>query len=250
MSQLSRSPDLKPRSAWLRGILGFVVAMASWGAVSPAAAAAHCGPGAHWVHLCPGPVAELFPLTGGFHTIEVLGVGIFDLFTTGPATIWRGPGMMLPDHHINTELVSLMLTGGGITLTAGDGTTGGTCTGPLCSLGRITEQGDPMFADSFFDVFAEITGTPFGPLRNRTACTMAAVIDRVPPPIGTTYICANVPVDFFDVFGDLRARLLFANHIIQSQPIVIPEPATLMLVGSSLLGLFAVGARRRRGDRS
>ncbi len=151
----------------------------------------------------------------------------------------------MPDHHIDTELVSLSLTGAGLTLTAGDGIGNGLSDGPLGSLGRITEQGgDPMLADSFFDIFFDIQGAPLGPLgplHNNSPCRMEAVIDRVPPAGGTTYVCdLTVPVFLFTLNGtNPVGQLLSTSHQIPR----IPEPATLALVGLALTTL--AGLRRR-----
>ena len=234
--------------AWLRGILGLAVAVLL-GLVAPATATAApvCGVVAHWVDTCPTG-NDFFPLTNGVHTIDIFGFGIISLLTTGPTTIWRGSGTTVPDHHIDTELVFLQLVGGGLTLTAGDGTANGLCDGPLCSLGRITEQsGDPTLADSFFDIFFEITGTPFGPLHNDAPCQMESVIDRVPPAGGTIYICntALAPIFLLDANGIQRGQLLSATHEILTTP--IPEPGSLALVGVALMAI--AGLRRRVAGR-
>ena len=253
MAKLFQPRKYARRAGWLRGILGMAVAVVSWGVVSPATAGpAVCGPGAHWIDspVCPGGI-DVFPLTNGVHTVEIFGLGVVTLLTTGPTTIWRGPGTTVPDHHIDTELVSLTLVGGGLTLVAGDGIANGSCDGPLCSLGRITET-TPLLADSFFDVFFEIQGTPFGPLHNdpTAPCKMKTVLDQVPPPIGTTYICDTVavPIFLFDATGLIRGQLLGASHIINTRhQHPMSEPATLVLLGSGLT--IALWVRRRRAER-
>ncbi len=250
MTKTIRQNKSVRRSAWLFGILG-LVGVLIWGVAPPAEAVPACGPGAHWVDACPGAI-EIFPLTNGIHTIEIFNVGVFNLATTGPTTILRLPGTTVPDHHIDTEMVSLTLTGGGLTLTAGDGIANGIADGPLGSLGRITEQGgNPALADSFFDIFFEITGAPLAPfggrLHNVDPCRMESVINQVPPPIGTTYVCSPLPVALFDDLGVQQGQLLSTTHIIQSEP--IPEPATLALFASGLAVVIALGARRRQSQK-
>lgn len=211
----------------------------------PVQAAPVCGPGLHWVDACPAGI-DFFPLTNGFHTIEIFGFGSFNLFTTGPTTIWRGAGTTVPDHHIDTEMVALQLVGGGLTLTAGDGVADGLCGGPLCSLGRITEQGgNPQLADSFFDIFFEIQGAPLGalgPLHNNVACHMEAVLDRVPPAAQTTYVCNQAttgPVFLYNAGNQQVGRLTATSHTI------LPEPGGLALTGLALL--VWAGLRGRPG---
>ena len=219
------------------------------GVSAPAEAmpAVHCGPGPDWVDTCPAG-------TDKFSSKAQHGVVVFDPedggmtinlpFMTGPTTIIRQAGAILPDHHIDTEMVSLDLQGGGLTLRAG------TAFGLLPSVGRITElPGDPTMAHSFFDIFFEINPTPFGPLQNKVACRMTADIDRVPPivnHIGIDYSGCHDPLlstnladgpllvlDLFDAGGEHRARLM---SLVVHTPVPEPESLALLAAGLALLG--------------
>ncbi|MFH0980691.1 MAG: hypothetical protein V2A79_04025 [Planctomycetota bacterium] len=97
----------------------------------------HCGPGAHWIHTTPWcPAGEdNLPETGAVIGIDLSGDCIEDtsLVLYGPTTILRSgpqddsvyfPGTRPIDGHrdvLDTEIVSLNLTGGGATLIAGAG---------------------------------------------------------------------------------------------------------------------------------
>ncbi|MGB2984943.1 MAG: hypothetical protein WBE26_03590, partial [Phycisphaerae bacterium] len=127
----------------------------------------HCGPGDHWVDECKAG-GDNMP-SGALVGIDFSGDCVADLnaVLAGPVIIRRSnpldvslqfPGVGSPDGHrdvIDTEIVSMHLTGGGLALTAGLGLGNG---GVLSSsLGAILElRSDPALATSFFEVYFEV----------------------------------------------------------------------------------------------
>ena len=199
----------------------------------------------HWVENTPGGF-DSFMSTA---TIEVEVIDSGQNFTavfSGPTTVLRSdpfdnPDPLDPGHNnqIDTEIVSMNLTAdspfGPLTLLAGINEI------DIPSPGAIIEQvNDPSLADSFFDVFFELQGTPFGPLRNQEPAHMTAVIDGV-PPLGIPYIYDGPPILMFDQAGDPQVSLIHADHT----PKPIPEPATIALLGIGLVGLAGGAARRK-----
>jgi hypothetical protein len=102
------------------------------------------------------------------------------LVLSGPVEVERQAAV---GEHIDTEIVSMELTGSGVTLRVGVSTPGIDPAVPSTS-GAIDETaGDPALADSFFHVWFEVDGVPGGPVYNHTPLTLSAVIDRVPPEV-------------------------------------------------------------------
>lgn len=159
---------------------------------------------------------------------------------SGPTVVVRGDpydsgsGIM----RIDTEIVSMNLTGFSTTL----GLLFLTESTTIASLGEVTQltAGIDYPADSFFDVFFEIhlRWLPLT-LVNKEAARLESIINDI-PPIGDLYVL-NLDVllyDKTDLGGDPLGYIAAgATH----QP--VPEPASMLLIGSGLIGLL--GFRRK-----
>jgi hypothetical protein len=201
-----------------------MAAVAAAGEVPPG-----CGPGPHWVDDCP-EFSDTLPNTRLDVTIEKpCGTSPGTSYTLrGPTDIHKQAGTMIPwapppsipssapslgDHNIHTEIVSMVLTGGPLTLRAGvdQGLT-------QQSLGGIIELLDPLWAYSFFWVYHKIE-TPWGILHNNDPVLMEAIIDRVPPLwIPYRYLLED-PIPLYDADETEIACLL--------PPIIHRLPVTL-----------------------
>ena len=215
-------------------VLLLVAVMFGVFAVYPAAAqdepCSQCGHEEHWVDTCPGGQDEIAD-----HKLEV-GIDLDldcqpdlnptllpdDLLIVNRSSplddSMNFPGLRSIDGHldvIDTEIVSMPLTGGGVTLTVGGGLGQG---GVLRqSLGAIAEQpGDPETADSFFDVFFEVDLGGGMYLYNQIPARIESIIDCVPPR--ATYIkppeCLPLYTSPIPGQGTHIANLLTGRHIV------------------------------------
>ena len=229
-----------------------------------AASAGAGGPGAHWIDTLPAGV-DIMPTEAhlGIDT-DLNGVPDLNVLLTGSMQQNRSdpmddsityPGTRAIDGHldvIDTEIVSMSLTGGGLTLRAG--TAQGLATP---TYGNIAEQsGDSFWGDSFFDVFFEIDGTASGTIHNNAALRIEAAIDRIPFLPGTLYdLVLAQPLPLYDAQEDHVANL--TNDLysplggggeggITVNPIV-PLPAAAWM-GMAMLGSLGAArtVRRRR----
>ena len=216
------------------GILALVLTTGVFPFQAQATPASFCGPGPHWVDTCSANSAT-------FSTYAILGVDItldgvpdFNVTVAGPTTVaWSNPSA----HQLQTELVSMSLSGSGFTLTAGDGIGNLVSDGPLYSPGSVIEQvGNTALADSFFDVFFQLDGTPYGPLHNNTALRVQTVIDQIVPYGADFHFGGSVPL--YDQSNVERVRIGPVDHF------VVPEPGVLALFAA---GLGLLGFRRKSG---
>jgi hypothetical protein len=173
----------------------------------------HCGGGDHWVDTCPGgqdtmPTEALVGIAFNDDCVPSL-----NLRMPGPVTIQRDPGDP-STHSIATEIVSMTLSGGGVTMLAGAGGGVGGVLRP--SLGLIREQSaDPAMADSFFDVYVEVSGAGLpGPLYNHQSITVQAKIPCLPPQTRYIHIDSCIPMYDSPVVGQgtIVAWLVAPDH--------------------------------------
>ncbi|RME37392.1 MAG: hypothetical protein D6788_09555, partial [Planctomycetota bacterium] len=164
-----------------------------------------CGPGRHWVDGCPagGDTAPSGALIGIDRDGDCQADASFVL--NGPVRIRRSsprddsvnfPGLRPRDNHLDvldTEIVSMTLSGGGLTLIGGGGQGRGGVLRP--SLGAIAEQpADPALADSFFDVFVEVELAPGLFVYNHDPLRVESKIDCVPPQTRYLHPVGCVPL--------------------------------------------------------
>jgi hypothetical protein len=188
----------------------------------------NCQPGPHWIDTCQAGDDTIGHSVANV-SIDLPPFGDFPgpgdaylLRLSGPVTISRSaplddsaqhPGLRPIDGHldvIDTEIISMQLTGGGATLRAGHGAT--VHPDVEHSYGAIAELGgDPRLAESFFDVFFEIDlgGGLYG--YNHTPLYLRdEIITCVPPMtiLGGTPIPEPISIFTDPVGGDEIARLV------------------------------------------
>jgi hypothetical protein len=164
-----------------------------------------CGGFPHWIDQCPGGFDDM--PTGALVGIDLGGDCEADVSAVlnGPAHIARSPshddslfypGLRPIDGHrdvIDTEIVAMELTGGGLTLRAGAGFGHGGVLRP--SRGAIAEDpADALLGDSFFDVFFEVDlgGGHFA--YNWVPVRVEADVTCLPPQVTYIHVLACIPL--------------------------------------------------------
>lgn len=235
------------------------IAPLAFGFFAPASASAQCGPGDHWIDGC-GAGVDNMDNTGALIGLDLDGDCVVDdnIIFFGDVSIDRSaalddsiffPGTRPVDAHIDvidTEIVSMSLTGEGHTLLVGSGLG----INPLApSRGNIAEQSvDNRFADSFFDVFFEITTPSLALLYNHVPLQLTDIIDQVPPRGVYEH-----PVTCLDLFTlpvggtDTGINLVTAQHntATATSPALSMEGLLVFLLIVTGVGVFV--QRRRRG---
>lgn len=223
-----------------------------------------CGHSQHWVDGCVAPGLDsrqaeaIVEMDLDFDCITDT-----QLILSGPTKVQRQgssdasvnfPGEFgsAVDEHIDvidTEIISMSLTGGGATFTAGLGfTPGGDQLNP--SLGVVVEQaGDPVLADAFFDVFFEIDPGGGAYMYNHLPLRLQSVIKSVPPE-NQPYVIGPLCLPVFDRSTSVGAVLV--GNITGMQHTIVPPssipalgPAGLITIGIALAGVGGAWLRRK-----
>ena len=184
-----------------------------------------CGPGEHWIERCPGgedamPSGAVIGLDNDGDCIPDISLrlsGTVRILRSDPlddSNLFRGTRPV--DGHfdvLDTEIVSMVLSGGGVNMVAGGGLGQG---GVLRrSLGTIAEQDrNSSLADSFYDVYFEIELGPRLFAYNQEPVRVQTKIDCLPPI--ATYIHPQDCIKLYDspILGQGRvvAYLVTADH--------------------------------------
>jgi len=255
IAQPDRCRGLTPGMLLLMSVACLMLA----GAGQPALAL-QCGPGAGWVAQCPAGVDRLL------QTSSILDVSLLTpqgplhfphLTLSGPTEIHRGRPAVDSNGHAFIPMtlerhLAVTIPGLGSLTLANTGS------------GRIIEQqDDAALAESFFDLFLDLN------LNGRalhSAHSVHAEADRLliglpvdtppfsPPPIQSCdpeasntarvalVFCAQGPVDILDASGNTAAIVHSARLVVHP----VPEPSTLYMFGTVLVGGMALGLRRKR----
>ncbi|MBO3462733.1 hypothetical protein G7B40_032485 [Aetokthonos hydrillicola Thurmond2011] len=189
-----------------------------------------CGPGHYWVETCPaglnefndsvsinirvsgGPYEGLSFVTQLSGQAQILrGWPVSKLVKNGNSWTWQ-------NGEIKTEIVNLTATGASplspsITVVAGDGVpdlvASPSSRKSLYSSGSITQKTDNLsLADSVFNVFLEIQGTPEGTLHNNTPITLHTVTPLTQFPQNSIEYVSTDTITLYNADGLEIAKLV------------------------------------------
>ncbi len=172
-----------------------------------------CEPNDHWIDACPGGM-DLIGAHGAVVKIDFIldcmPDATFLLEPCGGLLIERSEPNLTMGHVIETEIVSMCLSGGGITLRAGQGQ-GGIV---MPSLGTIIEQPtDSNVADSIFEVFFEIDLGDGMKLYNHDPLIMGSEITCIPPR--AIFVSSDCIALYDDPVGGVHmANVVSAKHMV------------------------------------
>jgi len=183
-------------------------------AVQATVACSACAPAANWVDSCQAG-DDVLNLTWAQVGIDLNLDGVTEqrIMLSGPVTVRRAAPVGTNPATIATEIISMNLTGGGVTLRAGTQTSG-INPAVLATTGLVTEQtGDNTKADSSFNVFFQVDLGGGVVLYNHNALQVAATISCDPPSV--TY--AKVGTQAISLFttptaGTEQARVNTVYH--------------------------------------
>ncbi|NEO55726.1 MAG: PEP-CTERM sorting domain-containing protein [Okeania sp. SIO3B5] len=219
-----KSSRLLSRS--LIGAIGLSAsAMALLGYVEKAYSGEFCPPGSHWIETCLSGtnfirgesqlgidinldgIADLDGVFSSDNAINVINVRSDPLDDS-----INFPGLRPVDGHngvIDLEMISMNSTGEVGTFTEGWTLLVGRNNGLTPTLGAAAECEtaatdcgesfeDSSKAYSFFNMFLEISGTPFGTLHNKDPFEIASITDSAPPSLDITFKPLNSTTALFD----------------------------------------------------
>lgn len=180
---------------------------------------AACPHQANWVDTCASNY-DFLNSTQAEVGIDMNMDGLVDQTVNmlGPTRVLRRSPVGTNPATIETEIVAMTLTGGGMTLRAGIASPGI----PMLrnTTGQVAERTeDNTLADSFFDVIFEIDLGGGQKLFNHDALRVAAVIGCAPPAAEFIKVGAQ-PVPLFPdpEFGLPQAQVITVRHILPPPP--------------------------------